>query len=165
MPSRQAGYTLIELIIVVFIIGLASSMILLRSSSIHFERKVTAFAQQLTSFIQVCQQQAILQPAVIGVVVQSDAFQAYYFVDDEPPHWQALAARDSFWQVRTIPTDISLLFTASAPINVPGLAPQIIIQPSGDLVPFSIDIGYRDAPAHYRLIGNQAGEIYLQELK
>jgi general secretion pathway protein H len=162
--KRHRGYTLIELIIVILIIGLISAVILLRSGAVRFERKVTVFAEQLQSFIQVCQQQAILQPALIGIMIQADDYQAYYFSDEEPPHWQSLATRDSFWQIRSVPKDIDLHLSSLNSQKTGGFAPQIVIQSNGDLTPFTIDIGYVGAAAHYRVLGNDAGEILLQEL-
>jgi prepilin-type N-terminal cleavage/methylation domain-containing protein len=160
----QHGYTLLELVVVIFIIGLISAVILLRSGTVRFNRKVAVFAQQLQSFIQVCQQQAILQPALIGVMVQANNYQAYYFSQDQPPHWQALASRDSFWQPRQVPTDIVLRLSIAVPNNASGIAPQIVIQPSGDFTPFTIDIGYVGEAARFRVQGNDVGEILLQEL-
>lgn len=167
-PVRYAGYTLLELVIVIFIIGLVSAVILLRTGTVRFDRKVSVFAEQLSSFIQVCQQQAILQPAVIGVIIRPDHYEAYYFSENESlsqnamSTWQSLGVQDSFWKIRGVPSDIALSVNSSAPLNISGLAPQIVVQPSGDFSAFSIDIGYVGEPARYRLIGNTAGEILLE---
>ncbi len=162
--TRHHGYTLIELIIVILIIGLITSVILLRMGTVRFERKVSIFADQVQSFIQVCQQQAILQPAVIGLVFQPDSFQAYYFTDTESPTWRSLAEKDSFWQPRLIPKDVFLHITASVPVTRDVITPQVVIQSNGDLTPFVIDLGYVGEPAHYRLTGSDAGDLTLQVL-
>lgn len=163
--TRHQGYTLLELVIVIFIIGLISAVILLRSGTVRFERKVSVFAQQLQAFIQVCQQQAILQPAVIAVYFDAHTYQAYYYSEGPPESWKALAGRDSFWQARQIPADIFLQINTTVPLVRMGLSPQIVIQPSGDIAPLTIDIGYNNEAAHYRLTANDVGEIQLQELQ
>lgn len=163
--TRAQGYTLIELIIVILIIGLITTVMLLRMGAVRFERKLSVFADQLQSFVQICQSQATLQPALIGIYFKSDSYQAYYFVDGKPPHWQPLVEQDNFWQARPIPSDIFLHVSTSTPI-IPGLiTPQVVIQSNGGLTPFTIDLGYVDESAHYRLMGSDVGELSLQVLK
>jgi general secretion pathway protein H len=161
---RHEGFTLIELIIVIVIIGIISTVILLRTGTMRFERKVTVFAEQLQSFIQVCQQQAILQPAVIGVVILPNSYQAYYFSNDHQPRWRALAEHDSFWQARSVPSDVFLQVSSSAPMSGSVITPQVVIQSSGDFTPFTISVGFLGEPARSRLIGSDAGELSLQVL-
>jgi general secretion pathway protein H len=163
--TRDHGFTLLELIVVIFIIGLVSSVILLRTGAVRFERKTSVYAQQLESFLQVCQQQALLQPAVIGILFTKDKYGAYYFEEGKQSRWVALAGKDNFWRAREIPTDIALRITASVAFHAGVITPQIVIQPSGDLTPFTINIGYANEAPRYRLSGNDAGEIFLQDLK
>lgn len=163
--NRQSGFTLIEIIVVITIIAIITSVIILRTGTLRFERKVTVFAEQLQSFIQVCQQQAILQPAVIGIVIQTDRYQAYYFSNERQPRWRPLAEHDSFWQSRPVPNDIFLQVTTTAPMSVSMITPQVVIQSSGDFTPFTIDVGYSGEAAHYRLVGSEAGELSLQVLR
>lgn len=164
-PTRDHGYTLLELIVVLFIIGLISSVILLRTGTVRFERKTSVYAQQLESFLQICQQQALLQPAIIGILFSTDKYGAYIFEEGTQARWVALAAKDNFWRPREIPSDIALRLTASVAVHAGVISPQIVIQPSGNLTPFSIDIGYVNEPPRYRISGNDAGEIILQDLK
>jgi len=163
--APSAGFTLIELIIVIFIIGLVSGVILLRTGTMRFERKTSVYAEQLLSFLQVCQQQAILQPAVIGILFSTDKYGAYYFEDGPQAKWIAMAGKDSFWKARAIPSDIAVKITATVVFHAGVITPQIMIQPSGNLTPFTIDIGYANERSRYRIIGNEAGEIVLQDLK
>lgn len=163
--TRTQGYTLIELVVVIFIIGLITSVVLFQSGAIRFERKTALYAQQLESFIEVCQQQAILQPAVIGILFSADAYAAYYFEEGVQARWVALGNKDSFWKPRPIPRDISLTVNAPIVFHAGIISPQLVIQPSGDLTPFTIDVGYVDQAAHYRVNGNAAGEIFLEDLK
>lgn len=163
--NRQTGFTLVEIIVVITIIAIITSFLILRTGTVRFERKVTVFAEQLQSFIQVCQQQAILQPAVIGIVIQTDAYQAYYFSNERELRWRPLAEHDSFWQSRSVPNDIFLRVTSSAPMNASMVTPKVVIQSSGDFTPFTIDVGYSGEAAHYRLVGSEAGELSLQVLK
>ncbi len=164
-PKRDQGYTLLELVVVVFIVGLISAVILLRSGTVRFERKPALYAQQLQSFLQVCQQQAILQPAVIGILFSADKFGAYIFQEGDQAKWVAMAGKDNFWKPRDIPQDLAVRITATVTFHAGVITPQIVIQPSGDLTPFSIDIGYTNEPLRYRVSGNAAGEIVLQDLK
>ncbi len=161
---RQRGFTLVEIIVVITIIAIITTVILLRTGTIRFERKVTVFAEQMQSFIQVCQQQAILQSTVIGIFILPDRYQAYYFSNEKQAKWIPLAEKDSFWQSRMIPNDIYLQITTSAPMGIDQISPQVVIQSSGDFTPFTIDFGFTNEAAHYRLVGSEVGELSLQVL-
>ncbi|MDQ2993599.1 MAG: GspH/FimT family pseudopilin [Pseudomonadota bacterium] len=153
---RQRGFTLIEIIVVIFIISLVTTIILIRTGTLRTQRNISLFAETFYSYLQVCQQQAILQPAVIGVMLERNTYQALYWVTDlEGGHWAPLSRADSFWAPRIIPQDIHLDIVSNS-------NPQIVIDVSGGMNPVEISIGYSGAAASYRIISSAAGTLTLQ---
>lgn len=156
---RQSGFTLIEVIVVIFIIGLVTTLILLRTSGVRSTRDIALFAETFYAFIQVCQQQAILQPAVIGVTIQGDTYQAFYWANDlQGEHWEPLAKRDSFWAARIIPRDIRLDMATNS-------SPQIVIDTTGGMNAFELNFSYVGETPRFRLISSTAGLLTLQGVK
>jgi general secretion pathway protein H len=64
--NKSAGFTLIEILIVMVIISIVGAASLL-SISRNKNSQMENFARQLTNLITLAQQQAMLQPAVIGM--------------------------------------------------------------------------------------------------
>lgn len=155
MKKRQGGYTLVEIIVVIFIISLVTSLLLIRTGTLRFQRKIDLFAETFYSFLQVCQQQAILQPAVIGVILQEDTYQAYYWGEEA---WVPLVRTDHFWEARVIPNDIHLDIASNS-------KPQIIIDASGGMNAFELIISYYGEQPRFRLISSSAGLLTLQKVE
>lgn len=155
LKKRLGGYTLVEVIVVIFIIGLVTSLILIRTGTIRFQRKINLFAETFFSFLQVCQQQAILQPAVIGVMLQDDTYQAYYWGDDA---WVPLVRTDGFWAPTIIPNDIHIDIASNS-------KPQIVIDASGGMNAFELTISYYGEPASFRILSSAAGLLTLQKVQ
>jgi len=155
LQKRSRGFTLVEVIVVIFIIGLVTSIILIRTGGVRFQRNINLFAETFYSFLQVCQQQAILQPAVIGVMLQGETYQAYYWMNDA---WVPLARTDGFWAPRAIPNDIHLYIASNS-------NPQIVIDASGGMNAFELNISYNGESPSYRIISSAAGLLTLQEAK
>src|SRR5579885_1593659 len=72
--TSHHGYTLIEILIVIFIMSIAASVALL--SIQHNENKqMEAIANELNQMVTLAEEQAMLQPKILGLSVKANTFQ------------------------------------------------------------------------------------------
>lgn len=173
--AAPAGFTLIELLIVIFIISIVTAVALLRIGQSD-RREVGDFAEALTQRITLAQEQALLQPIIIGIRFEP---QHYRFLRLLPPplheqkknapQWQALD--DALLGTYTIPATISVHLKVAddkEEVSESGAhpkkqqRPQVIISTNGDITPFRISIARRGAKPQYVIIGDADGSVTKQ---
>lgn len=154
--GRSKAFTLTELIVVVFLIALIASFILLRVSNVNFNAGVHSVARQLKAFVEITQEQAILQQNVLGLEVSQDGYQVYALDRLTQSLWQPMSDDASFWKRRPIPNDVLVVVTHSGDTKL------IVFYPSGEISPFELTIAKRGQKPSYRLMGNQTGALILE---
>ncbi len=137
--NRKNGFTLIEVLIVVLIISIVITFATLNMGQLLQNRKTSAIADQMTATIQLAQQQAILQPAILGMRIDKNSYSFYQWKTqvNEMGQWQRLES-DRFLKPQELPSQIKLQLIKPSVAN--NALPQIIFQSSGDVTPFLIDI-------------------------
>lgn len=167
-PERvrgQLGYTLIEILIVIFIISIVSGVALL-SIGHNQNKQVEYFANQLSQTITLVQEQAILESSVFGLSFNQYQYQFMNYKADTPKDknpWVPLK-NDRLLGKKMIPTHLEVqLELAKQRINFDeeelANSPQIIISPNGDITPFLITIGRKSSKPSYAIVGNENGRI------
>jgi len=78
-PSRKVsgnrcGFTLIEILVVILIISIVTSVALL-SISRNENRQLETFTKDLVQTLTLAQEQAMLQPAVLGLAIERHTYQ------------------------------------------------------------------------------------------
>lgn len=169
--SPNRGFTLIELLVVIFIISIVTSVALL-SIGRNENKKIEAFAKQFTQLLTLAQEKAMLQPVVIGLVLEKHSFHFASFspaAGDKKIHWTSLD--DKLLGKTSIPDDIELsLHVSSQKQNLDAddeeetHDPQIIISTNGDLTPFTLYIGMRGQKPRYVLTGDADGRVTQQSI-
>src|SRR5262245_4100630 len=125
------GYTLIELLIVIFIISIVTSVALL-SVGHHQNRELAAVAKELMEAITLAEEQAMLQPAVIGIQFTARAYQFYRYqpaFDTQAAHWSLL--KDNVLSGRSLPAGMRLTVQTDAIADDHSSIPQIVISTNG----------------------------------
>ena len=79
-PKNIAAFTLIEIMIVIFIIGIAATFAVLNLGNIIHARHIEEVSKELTLLLPAAETQAIFQPAVIGVRITRDNYQFLQFI-------------------------------------------------------------------------------------
>lgn len=167
---KQRGFTLAEVIMVVFILVVATGFLLLRTNLATPTRSADRLARQLYAYFKVVREQAILQPAVLGVLLTDTSYAVLSLQEIEPSSWEPLQKNARFWRPAPISQDISLTLRmnnqqVAIPLELsPNLKPQIYFMPSGEISDFELFIEQRGKPQGYRLSGNFAGQITLDSL-
>lgn len=169
---RQAGYTLIEILIVLFIISIVTTVALL-SISRNENKQLESFANELTQMVTLAEEQAMLQPTVLGLTFSEHSFQ-FSSLDtsnrDEKKNKNTwIPLQDTRLAKRDIPSNIQLKIevgnkSLSMDDEEENHSPQIIISTNGDITPFTIYVGQKGGKPRYVITGNADGNVTSKEL-
>ena len=150
---RAKGFTLIEILVVLLIIGITMGFALLAFGDFGDKRRVIAAAQQFSNYIKLTQQQAILESSTLGIRVTHDGYETLRF--QAPTHWQAMPAK-SMLHRRYFP---SYLVVRMAYHTQKTGNPDIMINAVGELSPFQINIGSAKQAIIATIVGKPDGPI------
>ena len=161
MPRRSNGFSLIEILVVIVIIGIISGIALLSLGILGDDRQLQTEARRLTSLVEVAQDEAMMQGREFGVEFMNDA---YRFVEYDPfiNQWGELIG-DEMLRLRELPDDVEfilmlegqrvLLENDPARFEEPEEAadrdltetysPHVYIFSSGDITPYDLEIRRR----------------------
>jgi general secretion pathway protein H len=160
------GFTLIELMIVVFIMGLFATEVILRTGNPHNYHEMHAFSEFLEAQMKLMREQSMLQMTVLGLQINEVGYEFYQY-NEKIQAWSPLKEKDSFWRLYPVPSDIKLdLITEYSKNNSSIISknPQIIFLPSGEVTAFVIMIYKRNIPQRLQITSNSNGDIMLQEI-
>jgi general secretion pathway protein H len=171
--SRFSGFTLIEILVVILIISIVTSVALL-SISQNENRKLQALSNEILQTLTLAQEQAMLQPSVLGLSIKPDSYEfaAYHRSEDVKKNaWVPL--QDKLLASHVIPEGIELSMqlanqehanqghASEQQLNEqqPKHSPQIIISTNGDITPFAIYIGKKGQSPRYVIKGDADGNV------
>lgn len=152
MYNKQ-GFTLIEILVVLVIIGITVGFAMLAFGDFGAERSVLFAAEQLVHDIKTAQQQAILEIGTYGIRVNQHSYQVFRF-DSE--HWQQFRSK-KLYQIHLLPKNVTLEFQPK--IDSEG-NPQIVINESGEMNRFNLYI-YMKKKVVAHIVGHHSGLIQL----
>lgn len=165
MKDKQHGYTLIEILIVLFIISIVSSVALL-SINRNENRQLEAFANELAEMLTLAEEQAMLQPTVLGLIVddQSLHFATYQAANKLKENNKWIPLQDKILGMQSIPNEVKVSVELQGNTTEIKKAegvetPQIIISTNGDLTPFTIYVGKKGKKPRYVIRGDADGHV------
>ncbi len=162
------GFTLLEVMIVVVVIGIISSMTLLKMGDGGQSQWQQQEAQRLLELFKLSSQEAMVSGNPIGLELCRDG---YRFVHLQGEHWQA-EQRDALFRQRPIQAKLHLaLQLGNHPIALNGLAqtslhpkPQIVFTPDGDTSLFQILISIDDSTERVSLANTAKDGLTIKAL-
>ncbi|MGQ3890985.1 type II secretion system minor pseudopilin GspH [Legionella sp. CNM-4043-24] len=154
------GFTLIEVLVVIIIISIISTASILAFGDFGASRKSVVFAEQFASYVRLVRQRAILEMSTFGINVNAQGYETFRF--DEGKTWEP-RSKTSLFRWHPFPDNVVVSFKSSLKNN--NKAPDIIIQASGDMTPFTMTFGTQARPAQTTLIGQHNGDVSLKESK
>jgi general secretion pathway protein H len=168
MPKRarlQTGYTLIEILIVLFIISIVTSVAML-SIGRNEDKQMQTFANELAQVMSLAEEQAMLQPVVLGLTLSKHALQFTSYQSEKNawiPFQDSVLGKQSIPHAMQVAIEIGGGRTSSLDMAYKK-NPQVIVSTNGDVTPFTIYIGKKGERARYAVIGDADGNITQQTL-
>lgn len=176
--NRPGGFSLIEILVVIVIIAIVTSIAVLSLGLLGDDRQLETEARRLGSLVAVAKDEAMMQGREFGIEFMTDA---YRFVEYDPftGQWAELAA-DEMYRTRRLPEDVEFdLFLEGQRVtlafdpaeietadgderergNLKSYAPHVLIFSSGDMTPFALNLARRSADQVVELRADPAGNI------
>jgi general secretion pathway protein H len=176
LPSSrvQRGFTLVEILVVIIIIGFLASITVLSSGGNPL-RKLRSEAQRTLTIIQMAGDEALLQGREYGLKLNQGSYQIVNF-DESKSHWKA--GEDSAFRVYRLPESMSLSL-ASEGNNISlekiqrvdenegdspddPLKPTLLILSSGEMTPFKIYFQSALTPSRILISSDGLADITLR---
>lgn len=152
----KRGFTLIEILVVLLIIGISSSIAFIAFGDFGAGRKIVVAGEQFSSYMQFLQQRAILESNTFGVKLDKDSYETLSLKDGVS--WQSMPKTSHFHR-QYFPKKSVVVFKRKFS-NAKG-EPDIIVYPSGEMSEFELMFGSATEPDLITLIGKRNGELVL----
>jgi general secretion pathway protein H len=175
LHGRSGGFSLIEILVVIVIIGIVMSIAILSITLAGGDNQLRDEAQRIISLVEVAQDESLLQGREFGLEFMQGS---YRFVEFDPlaRQWSEVIGDDTL-RLRQLPEELELeLFieerrvilktdparTEADDEDRPGIetyAPHVLIYSSGDMSPFEVHLVRRADDSLVALQGDAAGAL------
>lgn len=156
--SVSRGFTLIEILVVIVIIGITIGFALLAFGDFGQERRILFFAENMVNSIRLAQQQAILETSTMGIRIDNKSYQILKYQNG----WNSASNKGIFKTV-FVPSNAVLNLKTNS--HAKSGSPSIIINASGDMTPFTLNVGSLQNPSITILEGKQDGSLTFRKAK
>ena len=152
-PNQQRGFTLVEILVVVAIIGVLSALVLVSIGTRDTDRKLQADAERLMLVIEQARRASVSRQEVWGMQQDGESY-LFQRLDETSSEWVDIEdrpfAREPLRNTVSMAVQSEGL-TPSSPSSR-DLAPQVVVLPNGELSPFSI-----------RLVDEASDDVWIVE--
>jgi general secretion pathway protein H len=176
-PARAAGFTLLEILVVIVIIGVMVSMATLSVGLLGGDRQSEEEARRVWAVIGQAREEAELQAIDLALFVGTTDYEFLRF-DTRRNQWLPVVD-DKLYAQRTLPEGLRfrLWMEGREIVLKPGLPdrskkdesekwpPQLTVLSSGDVVPFELQIERDGAPALWRMTSLADGDLRVEQRK
>ena len=164
---RASGFTLLEVLVVVVIIGVISSMAVVSIKVLGGDHQMDQEGARLAAVLGQAREEAMLQGRDLGLRLDARGYDFLRY-DTRTERWVAVSD-DPLLRERSLPDGVGLelrlesrnvtLNPRAAPSERQAVSPQVVVQASGDLVPFEILLRREGTDEVRRVAGAADGRI------
>lgn len=166
--SKQKGFTLIEILVVMVLLGLISGVAVFTLGSGKQQRELANESQRLHALLRMASEEAILANSEIGFSIDEDGYEFLEY-DDQEQTWSntkvAVLKRREFpeWvaiEFRTDGEDLTILGKDQDDLK----KPDMMLLSSGEVTPFTVTLQVeQNSDSQFVISSNGLEEIILIE--
>jgi general secretion pathway protein H len=166
---RRRGFTLVELLVVLFIIGLVTAVAMLSMSAAGGNRDVTEERDRLVGLVDYLREKAELENREYGLRIYQGGYE-FMIYDDRENTWVRLPEERMMRGRRLPPSLETTLAIDGRQVVIPKQdakdpSPQILLLSSGDLNEFELTVKRRAGPLGFRLTPSKASfDVAVEDL-
>jgi general secretion pathway protein H len=167
----QRGFTLLELLVVVAIIGLLAQAVTLSMSALGNDRELEQETGRLGSLIDLLNEEALMQSRDYGIMFTETGYR-FYVYDYQQLKW-ADPQGDRLLGRYTLPPQLTmalLIDGREVPLepdfesqDVENAEPQVMLLASGELTPFMIEMARDGIDGRFELTAELNGTVKIAE--
>lgn len=166
-PPRVAGFTLLEVLVVVVIIGILTSMAVVSINVLGGDHEMDEEANRLQAILLQARDDAMLEGRDVGLRIDVRGYDFLRY-DGRYERWE-LVGDDPLLRERTLPPGLTAalflesrqvqLASRSVPTERTPASPQVVVQASGDLVPFEVLLRREGTDEERWILGTIEGAV------
>jgi general secretion pathway protein H len=168
---REAGFTLLELLVVIVIIGIMTSMAVISVNVLGGDHEMQQEAERLQAILLQTREDAIMQSRDLGLRLDETGFEFLEY-DGRTERWVAVE-NDPLLRARELPDGLRMalrvedrnvqLKPRQPATERDPISPQVVLQAAGELVPFDITLSRDGTDQKRRVSGTLEGKIEVHD--
>jgi general secretion pathway protein H len=107
---QESGFTLLEIMLVIFLMGVMVSGVIMTMSTAGADSKLKKEAARFVGILELAEEEALLRSLEMGLIIEDNQYKFVYLDDDS--HWKELTESKFFTQI-TLPEEMLLTLELS----------------------------------------------------